>query len=118
MLALGWFLEGTTRQITERPGTVLIVSAIPFYYLAWRAGFFESANASTALPGFLARLILTLSAIKLLQKKSDRDWIFLYLMGFFQVLLAAGLSISPLYVAVFVAYIFAMVCSVILLEMQ
>jgi len=94
------------------------VLAIPFYFAAWKSGMFESAGSSTALPGFLARLILTLSAIKLLQKKSDRDWIFLYLMGFFQVLLAAGLSISPVYLGVFVIYVFVMACAVILLEMR
>ena len=38
--------------------------------------------------------------IKLFQKKADRDWLFLYLMSFFEVLLAAGMSISPLYLAI------------------
>ena len=118
VILTGWFLEGSRWQITERPGTALIVLAIPFYFAAWKSGMFESAGSSTALPGFLARLILTLSAIKLLQKKSDRDWIFLYLMGFFQVLLAAGLSISPVYLGVFVIYVFVMACAVILLEMR
>ena len=118
VILTGWFLEGSRWQITERPGTALIVLAIPFYFAAWKSGMFESAGSSTALPGFLARLILTLSAIKLLQKKSDRDWIFLYLMGFFQVLLAAGLSISPVYLGVFFIYVFVMACAVILLEMR
>ena len=118
VILTGWFLEGSRWQITERPGTALIVLTIPFYFAAWKSGMFESAGSSTALPGFLARLILTLSAIKLLQKKSDRDWIFLYLMGFFQVLLAAGLSISPVYLGVFVIYVFVMACAVILLEMR
>ncbi|MEP7213736.1 MAG: DUF3488 and transglutaminase-like domain-containing protein [Acidobacteriota bacterium] len=117
-LLLAWNIEGTRWQITERPGTALIVLAIPLYFAAWKFGIFEFASTTAALPGFLARLILTLSAIKLLQYKSDRDWVFLYLMGFFQVLLAAGLVISALYLGVFVAYIFVMVCAVILLEMR
>ncbi|MBK9526950.1 MAG: DUF3488 domain-containing protein [Acidobacteria bacterium] len=53
-----------------------------------------------------------------MQKKSDRDWIFLYLMSFFEVLLAAGLSISALYFASFIAYLLVMVCAVIAFEIR
>ena len=68
--------------------------------------------------GVLPRLILSLTAVKLLQKKSDRDWIFLYLMSFFEVLLAAGMSISALYFASFVAYVFVMVCVTVVFEIR
>lgn len=101
-----WLLEGSKLQVSERMGTVLIVLAVPLYYLFWRGGIFSFESAEAVLPSVLARLILTLSAIKLLQRKSDRDWIFLYIMAFFQVLLAAGLSISALYLAAFVAFVF------------
>jgi transglutaminase-like putative cysteine protease len=113
-----WFLEGSRWQISERLGTALIVLAVPAYYVLWRIGFFSFANAESMLPGILARLILSLSAIKLLQRKSDRDWIFLYIMAFFQVLLAAGLSISALYLFAFVSFVFFMVCTIILFEMR
>jgi transglutaminase-like putative cysteine protease len=113
-----WFLEGSKLQVSERAGTVLIVLAVPLYYLLWRGGVFSFESAEAVLPSVLARLILTLSAIKLLQKKSDRDWIFLYIMAFFQVLLAAGLSISALYLVAFVAFVFFMVSTIILFEMR
>ena len=113
-----WFLEGSKLQVSERFGTVLIVLAVPLYYLLWRGGVFAFESAEAVLPSVLARLILTLSAIKLLQKKSDRDWIFLYIMAFFQVLLAAGLSISALYLVAFVAFVFFMVSTIILFEMR
>lgn len=113
-----WFLEGGKWQISERLGTFLIVISLPVYFLLWRIGFFSFGGPESVLPGILARLILTLSAIKLLQHKSDRDWIFLYIMAFFQVLLAAGLSISALYVFVFVAFAFCVVCTIILFEMR
>ncbi|HEX6280067.1 MAG TPA: DUF3488 and transglutaminase-like domain-containing protein [Pyrinomonadaceae bacterium] len=113
-----WFLEGSRFQVTERIGTALIVLAVPLYYLLWRGGLFNFTTAESVLPSVLARLILTLSAIKLLQKKSDRDWIFLYIMAFFQVLLAAGLSISAMYLVSFVAFVFFMVSTIILFEMR
>lgn len=113
-----WFLEGTRWQISEKLGTVLIVAALPLYYLAWRAGFFQFADSGTMVAGLLGRLILSLSAIKILQRKSDRDWIFLYLMAFFEVLLAAGLSISAFYLFSFVLYVFVTVCTVIAFEVR
>ncbi|HQU94086.1 MAG TPA: DUF3488 and transglutaminase-like domain-containing protein, partial [Pyrinomonadaceae bacterium] len=113
-----WFLEGSRFQVSERIGTALIVLAVPAYYFLGRSGFFSFANAESMLPSILARLILTLSGIKLLQRKSDRDWIFLFIMAFFQVLLAAGLSISAMYLAAFVAFTFFMVATIILFEMR
>jgi protein-glutamine gamma-glutamyltransferase len=115
-MALAWLLEGTRWQLSERAGTVLIVLAMPMYYLLWRMR--DLGAMETMLPGILARLILTLTAIKLLQKKSDRDWIFLYVMAFFQVLLAAGMSISALYLGTFVAYVFVMVSTIIVFEIR
>ena len=113
-----WFLEGGKWQISERVGTAMIVLAVPLYYGLWRIGFFSFASSETVLPGVLARLILTLSGIKLLQYKSDRDWMFLYIMAFFQVLLAAGMSISALYFGAFLAFFFCIVGTVIVFEMR
>ncbi len=118
VMAAAWFLEGSRWQISERMGTVLIVAALPIYYFLWRYGFFHFSSTETLLPGILARLILTLTAVKLLQKKSDRDWIFLYVMAFFQILLAAGLSISAGYLGVFIAFVFVMACTIILFEIR
>ncbi len=118
VMAAAWFLEDSRWQISERVGTVLIVAALPLYYLLWRYGFFQFSSTEAMLPGILARLILTLTAVKLLQKKSDRDWIFLYVMAFFQILLAAGLSISAGYLGVFVTFVFVMACTIILFEIR
>jgi len=113
-----WFLEGSRWQISERLGTVLIVLALPAYYFAYRFRLISFVGVDTAIAGILARMILSLSAIKLLQKKGDRDWIFLYLMSFFQVLLAAGLSISALYLATLLGYLLVMVCAIVAYEMR
>ncbi len=118
VLIAAWFLEGSRWQISERMGTVLIVAALPFFYGLWRVGFFHFADSGMMVAGVLSRLILSLSAIKILQRKTDRDWIFLYLMAFFEVLLAAGLSISATYLASFVLYVFVMVWTIIVFEIR
>ncbi len=118
IMVAAWFLEDSRWQISERLGTALIVLALPAFYLAFKFQLISFAGADTVIVGILASMILSLSAIKLLQRKGDRDWIFLYLMAFFEVLLAAGLSISALYLATFLVYLLVMVCAIIAYEMR
>ena len=118
VMVTAWVLEGSRWQISERWGTALIVLALPLYFAGYKYGFFGTSDSGAMLAGILGRLILSLTAIKLLQRKSDRDWMFLYLMAFFEVLLAAGLSISALYLLSFVLYVFIMVCTIILFEIK
>jgi transglutaminase-like putative cysteine protease len=118
VMVAAWFLEDTRWQISERVGTALIVLALPVYYFASRYQIIVSGTTGIAIASMLGRLIITLTAIKLLQRKSDRDWIFLYLMAFFEVLLAAGLSISAVYLASFVLYLLVMVCTIIAFEIR
>ena len=118
VIIAAWFLEGSRWQITEKIGTALIVLALPLFYLVWKFQLISLYGSETVLHGILARMILSLTAIKLLQKKSDRDWIFLYLMAFFEVLLAAGLSISALYLVTFLGYLLVMVCAIIAFEIR
>ncbi len=118
VLIAAWFLEGSRWLISERIGTALIVLSLPVSYLAFKLGYLRFYGSEAIIAGILARMILTLSAIKLLQKKSDRDWIFLYLMSFFEVLLAAGLSISLMYLSSFLVYLLLMVCAAIAFEMR
>ena len=115
---VAWFLEDSRWQISERLGTVLIVLALPLFYVGWKLRIFSFASSETMVAGILARLILSLTVIKLLQKKSDRDWVFLYLMSFFEVLLAAGLSISALYLGSFMLYLLVTVCAIIVFEIR
>ncbi|HMT09721.1 MAG TPA: DUF3488 and transglutaminase-like domain-containing protein [Pyrinomonadaceae bacterium] len=118
VMVVAWLIEGKRWQLSERVGTTLIVLAIPFYYLAFEFGWFSFTGTEALIGGILARLILTLSAIKLLQNKGDRDWVFLYLMTFFEVLLAAGLSISLGYLAALAVFVVTATTSVIALDIK
>lgn len=118
VLGLAWFLEDTGRQISERTGTILIFIVVPLFYLGWKYRLFGFTGSETAVAGMLGRMILVLAGIKLLQKKSDRDWLFLYLMSFFEILLAAGMSISPLYFVSLILYFLVVICAVIAFEIR
>src|SRR5215204_4596172 len=112
------FLEDTRRQLSERLGTALVFVIVPLFYVGWKYRFWGLGTNETAIAGILSQLILGLSVIKLFQRKADRDWLFLYLMAFFEVLLAAALSISPLYLGSLILYLFVSVLAIIGFEIR
>jgi transglutaminase-like putative cysteine protease len=118
VFVLAWFIEETDWQISERIATALIIFFIPLLYFDWRyqLSFYISREAIAA--SSLAKAILILAAIKLLQKKANRDWAFIYLISFFEILLSAGMTISPLFVVALLFYLFFIVCSIIAFEIK
>jgi transglutaminase-like putative cysteine protease len=120
LLWAAWKFEGTRWQLSERAGMFAVVSSLPLLYLDWK---FQSSIAWPGEParagvGALTHFILFLSAVKLVQVKADRDWLFLYLISFFEVLLAAGLSVSPLFVATLALYTFCALSTVVCFEIR
>ncbi len=121
-----WNLEGTKWQLSERLGLIVVLLSLPLFYLDWKfLGLYPDLNPlppagphKTAGVSALAHLILFLSAIKLLQVKSDRDYVFLYLISFFEVLLAAGLSLSPVFLASLSVYLICGLSTVIAFEIH
>ncbi len=118
VLVGAWFADGSRWQISERIGTVLMFVVVPLFYVDWKYKFIGFGTNETAIVSVLAKLILLLTAIKLFQKKGDRDWIFLYLMSFFEVLLAAGISISPLFFGSIILYLLVTLCAIIAFEIR
>lgn len=118
VLIAGWFLEGLRWQISERFGTVLVIVVILLFYIGRKYQLFNFGANVADIVAILAQMILVLTTVKLLQKKADRDWLFLYLMAFFEVLLAAGLSISSLYLASLILYLLVTICAVVTFEIR
>src|SRR5437667_2739914 len=132
LMIIAWRLEGTHWQLSERVALVVILVSIPIFYLDWRVlmplvlNEFMQRNGFTQTGGVrgtveipvLAHVILFLSAVKLLQRKTDRDWFFLYLISFFTVLLAAGLTASPVFLAILILYLLCALSTVVAFEIQ
>src|SRR4030095_681099 len=97
VMIVSWLLEKTKWQLPERYGLGIVLLSIPLFYLDWQYQKAGGGPAERLGRPALAHLIVCLSAVKLLQVKKDRDWVFLYLISFFEVLLAAGLSFSPVF---------------------
>jgi protein-glutamine gamma-glutamyltransferase len=118
VMVAAWNLEGTKWQLSERVGLAVVLLSIPLFLLDWK---YQSIRGE--LPGrlgvnALAHLIVFLSAIKLLQVKSDRDWVFLYLISFFELLLAAGLSFSPVFLGTLTLYLLCALSTVMAFEIR
>jgi transglutaminase-like putative cysteine protease len=120
VLVVSWRLEGRKWQLSERTGMVVVLLALPLFYLDWKMQAGAAGTPEQVYPGIsaLVHLTLLLSSIKLLQTKADRDWLFLYLISFFEVLLAAGLSVSPLFLLGLGIYIFSALLSIVCFELR
>lgn len=118
VLMLAWKLEGRRWQLSERVGLVIVLLSLPLFYFDWK--FLSAAGVAQEKVGVsaLAHLILFLSSVKLLQVKADRDWVFLYLISFFEILLSAGLSISPTFLAALSLYLLFALSTIVAFEIR
>lgn len=66
----------------------------------------------------LVHMTLFVSAAKLFQDKRDRDWVFLYLIAFFQMLLAAGLTFNAIFVGSLAAFLFFFISTLAAFEIR
>ncbi|MFQ3582013.1 DUF3488 domain-containing protein [Chloracidobacterium validum] len=98
-LVASWFADrpGSKLQISERVANWCVVGYLPFAYLDFR---YLSGSWITPLIHF----VLFVSIFKLFQVKRDRDWVFLYLLAVFEMLLAAGLTIDALFLVLLAGF--------------
>src|SRR5215510_6029900 len=113
-----WLLENTKWQLPERIGLGIVLLSIPLFYIDWQYQKAIGEPVERLGVNALAHLIVFLSAVKLVQVKKDRDWVFLYLISFFEVLLAAGLSFSPVFLLTLALYLLCALSAVIAFEIQ
>ena len=118
VMILSWMLENTRWQLPERYGLGIVLLSIPLFYADWQLQKAMGEPPERMGVTALAHLIVFLSAVKLLQVKKDRDWVFLYLISFFEVLLAAGLSFSPIFLGTLTLYLLCGLCAVTAFEIQ
>jgi transglutaminase-like putative cysteine protease len=118
LMVAAWKFEGTKWQLSERTGLIVVLLSVPLFFVDWK--YQQSVGEPVGGLGVnaLAHLIVFLSVVKLLQRKKDRDWVFLYLISFFEVLLAAGLSFSPVFLGTLSLYLLCGLSTIIAFEIQ
>jgi hypothetical protein len=118
LMIVAWKCEDTKWQLSERTGLLTVLLSIPLFYLDWQYQKAIGEPVERLGVNALAHLIVFLSGVKLLQVKKDRDWVFLYLISFFEILLAAGLSFSPVFLATLTLYLLCGLSAVTAFEIQ
>src|SRR5205085_1435004 len=89
---------------------VLVALYLPFL-------FFDATLLTNRVLA-LVHLALFASAVKLLQPKRDRDWVFLYVIAFFMMLLSAGLTFNATFVGSLALFLFFFVSTLAAFEVR
>jgi transglutaminase-like putative cysteine protease len=99
-LVLSWRADapGSKLQISARTANLAVAFYLPFGYIDFR---YLSDTWITCLVHF----VLFISIFKLFQIKEDRDWVFLYLLAIFEVLLSAGLTIDGFFIVLLAVFV-------------
>jgi len=112
-LAASWFLDTARLRRALSPWVLntLVAAYLPFYVLDWRL-------LSRSLVTATLHLVLFIGALKLLTLATDRDYIYLYLISFVQVLVASTLTIELTFAPALVFFLFSGVTTLVLFEMR
>ncbi|HEX8185247.1 MAG TPA: DUF3488 and transglutaminase-like domain-containing protein [Blastocatellia bacterium] len=97
-------------RLREWMWRVLAFAYVPFVFV-------DAAMLSNRILA-LVHMTLFASAAKLFQNKRDRDWVFLYLIAFFQMLLAAGLTFNATFVVALVVFLFFFISTLAAFEIR
>lgn len=85
-------------QIQATTANRFVLGFLPFLWVDYR-------YVSNSWILVLIHFFLFVSIFKLFQVKEDRDWVFLYLLAVFEVLLAAGLTIDAVFIVCLVVFV-------------
>lgn len=97
-------------RLREWMWRALAIAYVPFVFI-------DGALISNRVLA-LVHMTLFVSAAKLFQDKRDRDWVFLYLIAFFQMLLAAGLTFNATFVASLATFLFFFISTLAAFEIR
>lgn len=113
VLVLGWCVDAGRVQWRMSPTVVsaLMLVFLPFPFIDWLV-------LRTLPLVALIHFIFFASTMKLAQPKRQRDWLWLYVVAFFQMLLAAGMMIDTTFFVLLVVFLFSAVSTLVSFEMQ
>jgi protein-glutamine gamma-glutamyltransferase len=113
VLGAGWLID-TDRvnwSVGHRSANWLMAGGFTFTVAEWYAMGVSPVTATLHFVFFAA-------ALKLLRRKTGRDWIWLYVVTFCQVLMTAGMMVSTTFLLLVIIYLFAATSAFIGYEMR
>ncbi len=109
----GWLVDGgrSALSLSRRATNWLRIAYLPVMLIDWQ--ILDSPPAIV-----VTHFILFISACKLFERKKTRDWLMLYLIAFFELIMAAGMTIDAVFLILLVVFLFAAVSTLISLEIR
>ncbi|MBO0727179.1 MAG: DUF3488 domain-containing protein, partial [Blastocatellia bacterium] len=113
ILGAGWLID-TGRiswSLRHRSANWLMAGGLTFVIAEWYV--FGASPVTVTL-----HFVFFAAALKLLRRKAARDWIWLYVVTFCQVLMTAGMMVSTTFLFLVIIYLFAATSAFIGYEMR
>ena len=97
--------------ISRKLANLLRIGYLPLFILDWYV-----LGSPPALA--VIRYVLFASACKFLSTRTHRDWLWLYLIAFFEVVLSAGMMVSATFFVLLIIFVFFAICALATFEMR
>jgi len=113
VLLVGWLIDTgrTSWSIGYRSANWLMAGGLTFVLAEWYA-----LGVSPVV--VILHFVFFAASLKLLRRKAARDWIWLYVVTFCQVLMTAGMMVDTTFLFLVIVYLFAAVSAFIGYEMR
>jgi hypothetical protein len=113
VLIAGWMIDSRKLRwgISPRSANWFMLGYLPFAVIEWQIlGIFPVT--------VIIHFILFTSALKLLRRKTNRDWLWLYIVSFCQVLMTAGMMVSTTFLLLLIFYLFTAISTFVSYEIR
>jgi hypothetical protein len=112
-LGLSWFLD--TAQLRKRiPGWLLNTIAVAYFPMY----LFDYLFLSRSFVVSTIHMIFCMAAVKLMTRSTDRDYVYLYLISFAELVAASTLTIDITFALSLFVFLISAVCTLVLSEMK
>jgi protein-glutamine gamma-glutamyltransferase len=113
VLAAGWLIDSGKLHwsISPKIANWMLPGYLPFAIIEWQI-------LGVSPVTLIIQFIFFASSLKLLRAKTNRDWLWLYIVSFCQVLMAAGMMISTTFLLLLILYLFAAISTFVSNEIR
>jgi protein-glutamine gamma-glutamyltransferase len=113
VLAAGWLIDSGKLHwsISPKIANWMLPGYLPFAIIEWQI-------LGVSPVTLIIQFIIFASSLKLLRTKTNRDWLWLYIVSFCQVLMAAGMMISTTFLLLLILYLFAAISTFVSNEIR
>jgi transglutaminase-like putative cysteine protease/Na+-transporting methylmalonyl-CoA/oxaloacetate decarboxylase gamma subunit len=113
VLFSGWMIDAGRWAwgISKKWSNWLMMACLGLAFLEWRLLGLEMATV-------VLHLTLFASSLKILRRKKDSDWLWLYVISFCLTLMTAGMTVNAVFLFLLILYLFSALSTLIVYEIR